>query len=100
MKEEYLNLVWIGNWDKFEDVLNNTKFGYNNRPNSSFSYKSPFDMMNEAIINSHRNMSVDTNLSYASFLLLIPARPHIRMLSLLFFLKIESRCGECCKLYP
>ncbi|MBU4373163.1 MAG: hypothetical protein KKD69_03160 [Euryarchaeota archaeon] len=39
-----------------EHLRNNTKFGYNNRPNSSFSYKSPFDMMNEAIINSPQHV--------------------------------------------
>ena len=30
LKQEYLNLVWIGNWDKFQNVLIDTKFGYNN----------------------------------------------------------------------
>lgn len=51
LKQEFLNLVWIGNWNKFTDVLDKTKFEYNNRPNSSFNYESPFQIMNEAITN-------------------------------------------------
>lgn len=51
LKQEFLNLVWIGNWDKFEDVLIDTKFGYNNRLHSSFGYRSPFETMNDAIMN-------------------------------------------------
>jgi hypothetical protein len=51
LKQEFLNLVWIGNWDKFRDVLTDTKFGYNNRPHSSFGYRSPIDTMNDAIMN-------------------------------------------------
>lgn len=50
LKQEFLNLVWIGNWDKFGDVLIDTKFGYNNRPHSSFEYRSPFETMNDAIM--------------------------------------------------
>lgn len=44
--EEFLNLVWIGNEDKLDYVLKNTKYGYNNRPNSAFNYQSPLDIMN------------------------------------------------------
>jgi len=51
LKQEFLNLVWIGNWDKFEDVLIDTRFGYNNRPHSSFGSRSPFETMNDAITN-------------------------------------------------
>ena len=51
LKQEFLNLVWIGNWNKFTEVLGNTKFEYNNRPHSSFNYNSPFQIMNEAITN-------------------------------------------------
>jgi transposase InsO family protein len=46
VKEEFLNLVWIGNRDKFKEVLENTKIGYNQRPNSAFGYKSPLEVMN------------------------------------------------------
>lgn len=45
LHEEFLNLVWIGNEDKLGYVLNNTKYGYNNRPNSAFNYQSPLDIM-------------------------------------------------------
>ena len=51
LKQEFLNLVWIGNWDKFKDVLIDSRFGYNNRPHSSFGYRSPFETMNDAIMN-------------------------------------------------
>lgn len=51
LKQEFLNLVWIGNWDTFKDVLIDTKFEYNNRPHSSFGYRSPFEIMNDAIMN-------------------------------------------------
>lgn len=44
--EEFLNLVWIGNEDNLNYVLKNTKYGYNNRPNSAFNYQSPLDIMN------------------------------------------------------
>ncbi len=50
LKQEFLNLVWIGNWNRFTDVLDKTKFEYNHRPHSSFNYNSPFQIMNEAII--------------------------------------------------
>ncbi len=45
IKEEFLNLVWIGNRDKFREVLKDAKCGYNNRPNSAFDYKSPIEVM-------------------------------------------------------
>lgn len=45
IKEEFLNLVWIGNWDKFNDVLRDAKYGYNHRPNSAFDYKNPLEVM-------------------------------------------------------
>jgi len=51
LKQEFLNLVWIGNWDKFNDVLIYSRFEYNNRPHSSFGYRSPFETMNDAIMN-------------------------------------------------
>ena len=51
LKQEFLNLVWIGNWDKFNDVLIDSRFEYNNRPHSSFGYRSPFETMNDAIMN-------------------------------------------------
>jgi transposase InsO family protein/transposase len=56
LKQELLNLVWIGNWEKFKDVLISTKFEYNLRPHSSFGYRSPFDIMNEAITNSPQHV--------------------------------------------
>jgi transposase InsO family protein len=45
IKEEFLNLVWIGNKDKFREVLKEAKCGYNNRPNSAFGYSSPIEVM-------------------------------------------------------
>ena len=51
LKQEFLNLVWIGNWDKFKDVLIDSRFGYNNRPHSSFGYRRSFETMNDAIMN-------------------------------------------------
>lgn len=57
LKQEFLNLVWIGNWNKFTDVLDNTKFEYNHRPHSSFNYNSPFQIMNEAISNYPQHVS-------------------------------------------
>jgi transposase InsO family protein len=45
IKEEFLNLVWIGSSDKFRDVLKNAKCGYNNRPNSAFGYLNPLEVM-------------------------------------------------------
>lgn len=45
VKEEFLNLVWIGNRDIFKEVLESTKSGYNQRPNSAFGYKSPLEVM-------------------------------------------------------
>lgn len=56
LKQEFLNLIWIGNWNKFTEVLNNTKFEYNLRPHSSFGYCSPFDIMNDAITNSPQHV--------------------------------------------
>jgi putative transposase len=51
IKEEFLNLVWIGNWDKFNDVLQDAKCGYNHRPNSAFDYKNPLEVMATKIPN-------------------------------------------------
>jgi transposase InsO family protein len=45
IKEEFLNLVWIGSSDKFRDVLKNAKCGYNNRPNSAFGYLNPLELV-------------------------------------------------------
>jgi len=45
IKEEFLNLVWIGNWNKFNDVLRDARYRYNHRPNSAFDYKNPLDVM-------------------------------------------------------
>jgi hypothetical protein len=46
IKEEFLNLAWIGNRDKFRDVLKDAKCRYNNKPNSAFDYRSPIEVMN------------------------------------------------------
>jgi len=45
IKEEFLNLVWIGNWNKFNDVLRDARYGSNHRPNSAFDYKNPLEVM-------------------------------------------------------
>ncbi len=51
IKEEFLNLVWIGNWNKFDDVLRDARYGYNHRPNSAFDYKNPLEVMATKIPN-------------------------------------------------
>ncbi len=51
IKEEFLNLVWIGNWNKFNDVLRDARYGYNHRPNSTFDYKNPLEVMATKIPN-------------------------------------------------
>ncbi len=51
IKEEFLNLVWIGNWNKFNDVLQDARYGYNHRPNSAFDYRSPLKVMATKISN-------------------------------------------------
>jgi transposase InsO family protein len=56
LKQEFLNLVWIGNCDKLKDVIIRTKFDYNLRPHSSFGYRSPFEIMNDAITNSPQHV--------------------------------------------
>jgi len=56
VKEEFLNLIWIGDWDKFKDVLKDTKRGYNQRPNSAFSYKSPLEVMSAKIPDLHQKV--------------------------------------------
>ncbi len=43
IKEEFLNLVWIGDWNKLNDVLRDARYGYNHRPNSAFGYRNPLD---------------------------------------------------------
>ncbi|MDW7733238.1 MAG: integrase core domain-containing protein [Methanolobus sp.] len=45
IKKEFLNLVWIGDWNKFNDVLRDARYGYNNRPNSAPGYKNPLEVM-------------------------------------------------------
>jgi transposase InsO family protein len=51
IKEEFLNLVWIGNWNKFNDMLRDARYGYNHRPNSAFNYKNPLEVMATKIPN-------------------------------------------------
>ena len=51
IKEEFLNLVWIGDWNKFNDVLQDTRYGYNHRPNSAFNYRTPLEVMTDKILN-------------------------------------------------
>jgi putative transposase len=51
IKEEFLNLVWIGDWNKFNDVLRDARYGYNHRPNSAFGYKNPLEVMATKISN-------------------------------------------------
>ena len=51
IKEEFLNLVWIGNLNKFNDVLRDARCGYNHRPNSAFEYKNPLEVMATKISN-------------------------------------------------
>lgn len=51
IKEEFLNLVWIGDWNKFNDVLRDARYGYNHRPNSAFDYKNPLEVMATKISN-------------------------------------------------
>ncbi len=45
IKGEFLNLVWIGDWNKFNDVLRHARYRYNHRPNSAFDYKNPLEVM-------------------------------------------------------
>lgn len=45
IKEEFLNLVWIGDWNKFDEVLRNARYKYNHRLNSAFDYKNPLEVM-------------------------------------------------------
>ncbi len=51
IKEEFLNLIWIGDWNKFNDVLQDARYGYNHRPNSAFDYRSPLEVMTSKISN-------------------------------------------------
>jgi len=51
IKEEFLNLIWIGNWNKFDEVLRDARYGYNHRPNSAFDYKNPLEVMATKISN-------------------------------------------------
>ena len=51
IKEEFLNLVWIGNWNKFNEVLRDARYGYNHRPNSAFDYRNPLEVMVTKISN-------------------------------------------------
>jgi hypothetical protein len=50
-KEEFLNLVWIGDWNKFNDVLRDARYGYNHRSNSVFGYRNPLEVMATKISN-------------------------------------------------
>ncbi|HEY9247015.1 MAG TPA: integrase core domain-containing protein, partial [Candidatus Methanoperedens sp.] len=45
IKEEFLNLIWIGDMNKFKDVLQDARYGYNHRPNSAFVYRNPLEVM-------------------------------------------------------
>ena len=51
IKEEFLNLVWIGDWNKFSCVLRDARYGYNHRPNSAFDYRNPLEVMATKISN-------------------------------------------------
>ena len=51
IKEEFLNLVWIGDWNKFNDVLRDARYEYNHRPNSAFGYRNPLEVMATKISN-------------------------------------------------
>ena len=51
IKEEFLNLTWIGDMNKFKDVLRDARHGYNHRPNSAFGYKNPLEVMAVKISN-------------------------------------------------
>ncbi len=51
IKEEFLNLIWIGDLNKFNDVVRDAKYGYNHRPNSAFCYKNPLEVMTTKISN-------------------------------------------------
>jgi putative transposase len=57
IKEEFLNLVWIGNWNKFNDVLRDARYGYNHRANSAFDYKNPLEVMAAKISNLPHQVS-------------------------------------------
>jgi len=57
IKEEFLNLVWIGNWNKFNDVLRDARYRYNHRPNSAFDYKNPLDVMAAKMSNLPQQVS-------------------------------------------
>jgi hypothetical protein len=57
IKEEFLNLVWIGNWNKFNDVLQDARNKYNHRPNSAFDYKNPLEVMAAKISNLPQQVS-------------------------------------------
>jgi len=49
--EEFLNLVWIGSGFKLSEVLKDSKYRYNLRPNSAFGYRSPLEVMSAKISN-------------------------------------------------
>jgi transposase len=51
IKEEFLNLIWIGDLNKFNDVLRDARYGYNHRPNSAFGYRNPLEVMATKISN-------------------------------------------------
>lgn len=57
IKEEFLNLVWIGDWNKFNDVLRDARYRYNHRPNSAFDYKNPLEVMATKIPNLPQQVS-------------------------------------------
>jgi hypothetical protein len=50
-REEFLDLVWIGNLNKFNDVLRDARYGYNHRPNSAFDYRNPLEVMTTKMSN-------------------------------------------------
>lgn len=56
IKEEFLNLIWIGNWEKFKEVLRDTRTSYNFRPNSAFDYRSPMEVMTAKMTNLPRQV--------------------------------------------
>lgn len=45
IKEEYLNLRWIGNREELQDALDDAKYLYNRRPTSGLGYRTPLQAM-------------------------------------------------------
>ena|SRR3990172_7487342 len=45
--------------DKFNDVLQEAKYGYNHRPNSAFNYKNPLEVMATKIPNLRQQLAMN-----------------------------------------